>query len=45
MIAILNRINNRIQVKNFIIGKASRRPATMSNSEIISILLLFQISG
>lgn len=31
--------------KNFIIGKASRRPATMSNSEIISILLLFQISG
>nr|WP_201288638.1 IS982 family transposase [Sphingobacterium composti Ten et al. 2007 non Yoo et al. 2007] len=31
--------------KNFIIGMASRRPATMSNSEIISILLLFQISG
>lgn len=31
--------------KNFILGKPSRRPPTMSNSEIISILLLFQISG
>ena len=30
---------------NFILGKPSRRPPTMTNSEIISILLLFQISG
>ncbi len=31
--------------KNFIIGKRSRRPSIMSNSEIISILILFQMSG
>ena len=31
--------------KNFILGRPSRRPPTMSDSEIISILLLFQISG
>lgn len=31
--------------KNFIIGKRSRRPSTMSNSEVISILILFQMSG
>ena len=30
---------------NFILGKPSRRPPTMSSSEVISILLLFQISG
>lgn len=31
--------------KKFILGKPSKRPATMSNSEVISILLLFQMSG
>jgi hypothetical protein len=31
--------------KNFIIGKRSTRPSTMSNSEVISILILFQMSG
>lgn len=31
--------------KNFIIGKRSRRPSIMSTSEIISILILFQMSG
>lgn len=31
--------------KNFILGKASKRLPRMSDSEIISILLLFQISG
>ena len=31
--------------KNFIIGNASGRPAKMSDSEVISILLLFQMSG
>jgi len=31
--------------KSFIIGKSSGRPSKMSNSEVISILLLFQMSG
>lgn len=31
--------------KNFIIGKRSTRPSTMSNSEVISILIFFQMSG
>lgn len=37
--------NFELTTKNFILGRPSRRPPTMSNSEIISILLLFQISG
>lgn len=31
--------------QNFILGKRSRRPATMSNSEVIAILISFQMSG
>jgi hypothetical protein len=31
--------------KSFIIGKSSGRPSKMSNSEVISILLLIQMSG
>ncbi len=31
--------------KNFIIGKSLGRPSKMSDSEVISILLLFQMSG
>jgi len=31
--------------QNFILGKRSRRPATMSSSEVIAILISFQMSG
>ncbi len=31
--------------QNFILGKRSRRPATMSDSEVIAILISFQMSG